>query len=343
MSSTERNVSLAISLDKIGDSARRRGDYPAAKSAYDRALPIFRSVVSQNSEYLRDLSLCLSKYGELHLDQADIESATPYLEEHCTIAARLAHSKPGDGTLQQDLAGAYGRFQRLATAKRDFASALKYARAALEIMEKLHSRDPKHTNWRQDLSGAHYMVGALHMETGNREEALREFDQSSSIAADLAKESLLDAKGRTLLLGLASQYDQLNQPAKAAVSVSLGLLFCDSPTNEEHLDAFPNLERLALMVADKLLDYAGSAVLVSTICDLLADRYAKGFGADDMNRLLYHNIHGILLKRLGDLKNAEVHYRKSYEASYRHLGSNHPGTQASKRNLDWIINAQRQG
>lgn len=97
--------------------ARNHGNQTLAEEYYYKALPMFRQSADSDLMNQRDLSLCLSKIGELEIDKKQLDKAEQYLTEHFDIAERLAKSSPNNMELQRDLSGAYGRLQQLAIQK----------------------------------------------------------------------------------------------------------------------------------------------------------------------------------------------------------------------------------
>jgi tetratricopeptide (TPR) repeat protein len=104
---------LAVTCDKLGDTARAGDDLDMADRAYQQALPAFRQAARVDPDFLRDLSLCLSKIGELGLAREDLASAKKALGEHFLLATRIASADPGASTRScrrswPDVATCYG-------------------------------------------------------------------------------------------------------------------------------------------------------------------------------------------------------------------------------------------
>ena len=192
------NASYAIACDKLGDVARYSGEFAIARNEYAEALPIFRGLATTHVEHFRDVSLCLSKIGELALAEDDILAAKLALKEHYEIAELIADSDPSNCEHQRDLAGAHGRLQQLAMASDNLAEALGHAESAHAIVEKLAAIDPSNAGWVQDLAGSHCMFASLLMQTGDLKRAASMLKDGFRILRDLDQQDKLDAKGKRL-------------------------------------------------------------------------------------------------------------------------------------------------
>ena len=193
------NAGYAIACDKLGDVARFSGEFRKAHELYDQALPIFSALASSNIEYQRDVSLCLSKIGELALAENDISTAREALEAHYEMAKHIAARDLSHFEHQRDLAGAHGRLQQLEMASENFTEALKHAESAHTILEKLIVINPGNVSLVQDVAGSNYMLGIILMRTGDEKRAASVLKDSLQILRDLGKQGKLDAKGKRLL------------------------------------------------------------------------------------------------------------------------------------------------
>ncbi|HAB18815.1 MAG TPA: hypothetical protein PLX89_04615 [Verrucomicrobiota bacterium] len=203
--SSGQNTGFAIACDKLGDIARWSGEYSTAREQYHQALPIFRDLASTNTEQRRDVSLCLSKLGELNLAEKNLSAAEIALEEHYKIAQQNAASDPSDCELQRDLAGAHGRLQLLAMARSNLPEAVKHAEAAHTILEKLVGIDSSNIGWVQDLAGSNCMFASLLLRTGDKPRAMSMLTKGFGKLKQLDQQGRLDTKGKRLLAQLNDQ------------------------------------------------------------------------------------------------------------------------------------------
>jgi tetratricopeptide (TPR) repeat protein len=217
--SSGRNSAFAIACDKLGDVARFTGQLSLAYKEYDEALPIFRHLASANVqqrgeglkkvgdayEGRRDLSLCLSKIGELYLAERNLPESRNALDEHYKLAKEIASADPGHCKHQSDLSGAHGRLQQLAMASGDLDEAVRHAEAAQAIIEKLVGIDSSNIGWVQDLAGSNCMYGSLLLRTGDMPRGVSMLTKGYGMLRQLDNQGKLNAKGKRLLAQLNEQ------------------------------------------------------------------------------------------------------------------------------------------
>jgi tetratricopeptide (TPR) repeat protein len=210
-SSSTDEAGFAIACDKLGDIARFTGQFSTAHKEYDQALPVFRRLATINPQHQRDVSLCLSKIGELALEEGNIPAARVALEEHYAIAERIAAFDSSHSEHQRDLGGAHARLQALEIKSGNLAKALRHAEVAHGIMEKLLAIDPTNVSWVQDLAGSDcvfaMLLGQAGEQAGDMKRAASMFKNAFRILNQLAQEGKLDAKGKRLLAQLNDNHD----------------------------------------------------------------------------------------------------------------------------------------
>jgi len=195
---------LAVACDKLGDVARANDSLSDAQGSYEQALPVFRQLAHIDPEFSRDLSLCLSKLGELGVAREDFPAARTALEEHFALATRIANEDVHDIDHQRDLAGAHGRMASLAAATGGIQDALSHTEAAHNIIEAVAESDRSNISSQQDLAGSLFNLGMLIARTGNPARGARMVNQSYTMLKQMGRADQLDAKGRSLLRHLRS-------------------------------------------------------------------------------------------------------------------------------------------
>jgi tetratricopeptide (TPR) repeat protein len=190
---------LAVTCDKLGDMARAAGDLDSATDTYRQALPAFREAARIDPNFLRDLSLCLAKLGELGLARTDLLAARSALEEHFTLAKKIVSADPADMEHQRDFAGAHGRMAKLAMATKDFSAAMSHIEAAHNIVEAVAAGDRSNVRWQQDLAGSLFNLGMMLAQSGESGRGLKIVSRSYKILTEMDSLDQLDAKGRSLL------------------------------------------------------------------------------------------------------------------------------------------------
>ena len=199
---------LVVACDKLGDVARADDALGDAQGFYEQALPVFRQLAHIDPDFSRDLSLCLSKLGELGLAREDLPAARTALEEHFALATRIANEDVDDIDLQRDLAGAHGRMARLAAAKGGTRDALSHTEAAHRIVEAVAESDRSNISLQQDLAGSLFNLGMLYARTGNATRGAGMVNQSFTMLKQMDRADQLDAKGRSLLQHMRGMFER---------------------------------------------------------------------------------------------------------------------------------------
>ena len=195
---------IGVSWDKLGDMARAANDLSSTQHAYEQALTAFRQAARVNSVFLRDLSLCLAKIGELALARQDVIASKRTLNEHFALAASIAKTDANNMEHQRDLAGAHGRMAQLAMTTGDVQKALKHNEAAYLIVELVAGADRSNIRWQQDLAGSLFNFGLLIGQTGNPARGAKMVNQSYEMLRQMDDADQLNAKGKGLLGHLRS-------------------------------------------------------------------------------------------------------------------------------------------
>jgi tetratricopeptide (TPR) repeat protein len=197
---------FAVACDKLGDVARFSEQFSTAHEEYDQALPVFRKLAATKNKHRRDVSLCLSKIGELALAEDNIASARLALEEHYSIAEETAASDPSHYEYQRDLAGAHNRLQQMEVMGGNLTCALRHAEAAHAIIQRLVDIDSTNASCVQDLAGSDFVFAMLLLESGDKARAVGMLKNSLRTLKELAQKDKLDAKGKQLLAHLNGQF-----------------------------------------------------------------------------------------------------------------------------------------
>ena len=88
---------LSVSLDNVGDTARRMGNLGEAEAAYGESLKIRRDLVERygaTPESLRDLSVSLNKVGDTAGRMGNLGEAEAAYCENTAVLRRLTHAFP---------------------------------------------------------------------------------------------------------------------------------------------------------------------------------------------------------------------------------------------------------
>ena len=329
---------LGVSYDKIGDIALTFSDLSGAEENYLKALNIFRYLKLPPPSPLRDLALCLSKLGTLKSQNKELDEAEELLMERLQIMKSLAKKAPQDVETQRDLAGAYHGLQMIAESKGDAKTAVKHAKASMEIIVKVTDNVNSNVAWNQDLAGSHYMLGkALHLR-GDDKLAEQHFVESARQTIDLIDNHALDQKGLQLLFGLTQELADSNE---LDIATEISLRAVNEARTYPKDEMKTSIGISSMNIANNLLD-AQKNDHAKRLCNSLLEFWRDITGSKSEEFLATMNFLGIISKRVGDLHDAEQKYRDVYSGVLQLYGENHPATQASKKNFDWVQNKLKQ-
>lgn len=219
--SAERALAFAINgrdkagaYDELGGVAAAEGDLPAARTAYEHALDIRRDFCahdSNNTEWLRDLSISYNRLGDIARAEGDLPAARKAYEEDLTIARDLSARDPEGTQLQRDLAVSLSRLGNVARAEGDLPAAREAYEDALEIAHKLTALDPKNPEWQRDLSVGYGKIGDIAIAEGDLLAGRKAYEDSLHIILDLSGR---DPKNTERLRDLSISYNKLGDIAQ---------------------------------------------------------------------------------------------------------------------------------
>jgi tetratricopeptide (TPR) repeat protein len=167
---------LAISLNRVGDIGRTRGNYEGALKAYRLALSLTEQLVdiSPHEVLLRyDMAICYNKIGYAEWLANDLAAARDAFDVALQIDQGLLAKDPDNvdylrhETVNLNWIGDIGR---LTGKPADALAAYEKSRA---ITEKLMARDPQNTVYRRDLAINFGKIGDARLALGDLDGAAR--------------------------------------------------------------------------------------------------------------------------------------------------------------------------
>jgi tetratricopeptide (TPR) repeat protein len=140
-----------------------------------------------NAEWQRDLSVCLTKVGDVLVDQGNLIEGLQAYRASLTIAERLAKADPGNAAWQHDLSASYERAGNVLKAQGHLPEALQAYRDSLTIAERLAKADPSNADWQRGLQISIGKIGGLAYKfvlAGKFTTALEAADQAIALAPE---------------------------------------------------------------------------------------------------------------------------------------------------------------
>lgn len=153
--STDLQLDLSVSYNKVGDVQTAQGDLPAALTSYQVTVAIIERLAKSdpgNANWQRDLAVSYGKVGDVQVGQGDLPAALTSYKASLAIIDRLAKSDPGNARWQRDLSVSNDRVGNVQVAQGDLPVALTSYQASLRIAERLAKSDPSNTLWQRDLA-----------------------------------------------------------------------------------------------------------------------------------------------------------------------------------------------
>jgi tetratricopeptide (TPR) repeat protein len=227
--STDFQLELSISYDRIGDVLIVQGNLAEALGSYQAASTI-RDHLAQsdpgNAVWQRGLSVSYEKIGDVQIRQGNLPEALKSYQAELAIADRLAKSDPGNAGLQRDLSVSYERIGKIQVAQGNRAEALKSYQTEFSIINQLAQSDLGNADWQRVLSVSHERIGDVQLAQGNPAEALKSYQARMAIADRLAQSDPSNAGWQhdlSLSYGrLATAFREVGQPTKAREALAVG-------------------------------------------------------------------------------------------------------------------------
>jgi tetratricopeptide (TPR) repeat protein len=229
----------------LSDLYLRLGDLEQANRTCSKELELAErhSVADPaNTEWQRDLSVSLIKFGNVLKTQGDGPGALAAFRKSLTIRKVLAARDPSNTRWQRDVSVSHIKIGNVLEAQGDGQEALAAYRKSLAICEMLVARDPANTQWQRDLLLSHTNVGDVLATQGNRPEALAAYRRSLAICEALATQDPANTEWQRDLsvshikIGNALNAQGDGQEALAAYRKSLAIgevLAARDPTNTQ--------------------------------------------------------------------------------------------------------------
>ncbi len=188
--STDFQLELSISYERIGDVQRAHGNLPAALASYQASLAIADHLAKSdpgNAGWQSDLSLAYDHVGNVQVDQGNLPAALASYQASLAIFDRLAKSDPGNAGWQRYLSVSYINVGNVQKNQGNLPAALASYQASLAIFDRLAKSDPGNARAQRDLAISYGNVGDVQENQGNLPAALASAQASLAIFDRLAK------------------------------------------------------------------------------------------------------------------------------------------------------------
>ena len=310
---------LALSCQKLGGTAKARGDLTAAQKYYERALSVSRELAEQvgTAEARRSLWASYVFLGDISRERGDYAEAWKYYEQACAITEELVRQTETIGS-RRDLWVSYEKLGDTAMARGDLAEAQRYYEADLAIMEEI-TRHVKTVNICMELSISYSRVGDTAKDRKDYKEAQKYYKAALSISDAVAKEVRTIETRRQLSvsyhkLGLLSEEIGDLAEAQRYYELDLGLsdeIAKQAATIESLTDLLAAYEALG-RVMEARKDLSGAKILYDYALRL-SDGLSDKTGKTDIKECLLRNCMrlGSIAEGNRDLAAAQKYYERA--------------------------------
>jgi tetratricopeptide (TPR) repeat protein len=148
-----RQLDLSVSYNKVGEVQVAQGNLPAALTFYQASLAIRERLAKSdpgNAAWQRDLSVSYDKVGDVQVAQGNPAVLSSY-QASLAIRERLAKTDPGNAGWQRDLSVSYANLAKVYLEAKQSLKARDALSAGRDVIARLVTQFPGHTQWEQDL------------------------------------------------------------------------------------------------------------------------------------------------------------------------------------------------
>ncbi len=268
----------AVILIKLGIVESSRGHYDEAAAAYEEALAVNRSVLSQDPSRTvtrRNTAVTLEKLGDVAEARGDAQSAHDHYRQALAIYSDIADANPADVSHVFTVIIAHSKLGEVLghpsyTNLGDVDGALREYREGRRLISELQRIDP--ANARARSMAAHFdrRLGTFLTLKGEYDEALRHHRAALDTAEQLVHQNPTDlaalADVASCALTISDTYDSADRDAEAlrwmlrAIDAHEALL----RINPEHVVARLGLARAYRSAGDRSADLAEAAATPQT-------------------------------------------------------------------------------
>ena len=167
---------------RIGACYEATNNFHMAMQYYHKNLEVFKQLKTaypENSDYLRDYSVSLSKVAGIYEAMNQLDDALEYYQENLEISKQLKNAYPENSTYLRDYSISLERLAGIYKAMNQLHDALGCYQGTLEIRKQLKAAYPENPNYLYDysislekLAGIYRAMNQLHDALGCYQETL---------------------------------------------------------------------------------------------------------------------------------------------------------------------------
>jgi tetratricopeptide (TPR) repeat protein len=179
-------------LVELGDIFRdiEVGGLAEARKLYERAKELARGLAGadpRSAQAQSDLSLALTRVGDVLLRQGETKAALDSYKEGLGISRQLAEADRGSALAQRELAVALIKLGDVQLQQGETKAALDSYQESLGVFRQLAAADRRSTLARRDLALCLERVGDVQLRQGKTKETLDTYQESLGIRRELAE------------------------------------------------------------------------------------------------------------------------------------------------------------
>ncbi len=203
----ERLHDVSISLIRVGDIEKARGQYDEAMARYNESLAITRQLLSEEEtlQRLRDVCVSLSGVGDIEQARGQYDGALARYGESLVITRQLLSEEETPQRLR-DVYVSLNRVGDIEKARGQYDEALARYEESLTITRQLLSEEETPERLR-DVSVSLNRVGDIEQARGQYDEALARYEESLAIDRQLLSEEETPQRLRDVCVSLSGVGD----------------------------------------------------------------------------------------------------------------------------------------
>src|SRR5206468_1762564 len=126
---------------------------------------------SNDSVWLRDLSVSYNKLGDVYRAIGEGQKALEFYNQSMQIAERLYKAEPHRADLARDLSVSYSKLGDVYRATGEGQKALEFYNQSMQIRERLYKAEPHRADLARDLSISYERMGDVYRAIGEGQKA----------------------------------------------------------------------------------------------------------------------------------------------------------------------------
>jgi tetratricopeptide (TPR) repeat protein len=314
---------LSVSLERVGDVQRARGELQAASASFEESLALarqLRQLLGDTPESLRDISVSLNFVGDVQRARGELQAASASYEESLALARQLLSDTPES---LRDIYFSLIRVGDVQRARGELQAASASFEEALALARQLRQLLGDTPESLRDISVSLNVMGDVQQARGELQAASASFEESLALARQLRQ--LLGNSPEAL------RHLSISLNFVGDVQQARGELQAASASFEESLALRRQLRQLLGDTPEALRDLSASLIRVGDVQHARDELQAASASFEESLSLVRRT-----RERLGDTPQGhkDLSYALMKAATIREALGDEKGAQAARDEAD---------